>query len=270
MRYTLLLFIIIACNSTDPGKIELNLHQKYSRVNEIPLPAEFNRIDVPVNSFGEWLRNVQLKSDKTVYLYNGEKKENQLAQYAVLDVPVGRYDLQQCADAVMRLRAEFLRDAGRESEIAFHAGDGTLMDYSSWKKGYRFMLVNGRISKILKVKADSSYASFEKYLEIVFTYCSSRSLEKELKPVDVNEILPGDVFIRGGSPGHAVIVMDVAIDKNMRRKYLLAQSYMPAQDIHLLRNQSVMGGVVPWYSVTASQKIFTPEWIFLRGELRRF
>ena len=56
-------------------------------------------------TFGAWLRSVPLKKNLTVYLYNGVPKRNQEAQFAVLDVSVGHEDLQQCADAVMRLRA---------------------------------------------------------------------------------------------------------------------------------------------------------------------
>jgi len=47
-------------------------------------------------------------------------------------------------------------------------------------------------------------------------------------------IEPGDVMIRAGSPGHAMLVVDVAEDERGRRIYLLAQSYMPAQDIHIV------------------------------------
>lgn len=57
-------------------------------------------------SFGAWLRTLPLKKGTTVYLYNGRPKENQDAQFAVVDISVGQEDLQQCADAVMRLHAQ--------------------------------------------------------------------------------------------------------------------------------------------------------------------
>jgi hypothetical protein len=64
--------------------------------------------------------------------------------------------------------------------------------------------------------------------------------------------------------------MDVAIDITGNRKFLLAQSYMPAQDIHLLKNPSFIGDRVPWYSIPAGEKLFTPEWVFKNSELKRF
>jgi hypothetical protein len=82
-----------------------------SYVHEIPLPQGYERIGVNTNSFGAYLRSLPLKKDKTVYLYNGQKKYNQSAQYAVINISTGNKDLQQCADAVMRLRAEYLKSA---------------------------------------------------------------------------------------------------------------------------------------------------------------
>lgn len=268
MRYAALLLFILSCTSSSADHIRSSYRLSFHTVEEIPVPEHFKRI--PDNGFGRWLRSMKLKTDNTVYLFNGRKKGNQEAQFAVLDVSVGKNDLQQCADAVMRLRAEYLRDANLESAIAFHSVDGTNIDYVSWQKGYRFILKNGKLVKTMAARPDTSYSTFQKYLDLVFTYCSTLSLEKELKPVDIKDILPGDVFIRGGSPGHAVIVIDVAVDSSGSKKFLLAQSYMPAQDIHVLRNPSFIGGVVPWFGIPAGDKLFTPEWVFKKGDLKRF
>jgi hypothetical protein len=197
-------------------------------------------MEVSRNSFGAWLRTMRLKSDRTVYLYNGMMKTNQSAQFAVVDIPVGTRDLQQCADAVMRMRAEYLLASGRSGEIVFHDNAG---------KAYRWTTGGDR-------------ASFEKYMQKVFAWCGTLSLEKEMKPVgDLSKLAPGDVFIKGGSPGHAVIVLDVAVDKQGKKAFLLAQSYMPAQDIHVLKNPK---GLLqqPWYTLDQGNELSTPEWTF--------
>jgi hypothetical protein len=219
----------------------------YSTVQSLPLPPGFERIPASETSFTAWLRNRALKQSNTVYLYNGMPKRNQQAQFAVLDISVGNEDLQQCADAVMRLRAEYLYDQSRWSEIAF-------MDNN--RKTYRYQ--NGK-----------DRAAFNAYLRKVFSWCGTASLVRQLKPVKMESIMPGDVLIKGGYPGHAVIVMDVATNRKGEKIYLLAQSYMPAQDIHILRNLA-SSQLSPWYKVAENQAIVTPEWVFEPGQLRRW
>jgi hypothetical protein len=102
------------------------------------------------------------------------------------------------------------------------------------------------------------------YLTEVFTYCNSASLEKEMKPKDIRNISIGDVFIRGGFPGHVVIVVDLVQDAKGNKRFMLAQSYMPAQDIHVLKGE--MG---PWYSAEEGV-INTPEYTFHSSQLRSF
>ena len=49
--------------------------------------------------------------------------------------------------------------------------------------------------------------------------------------------------------------------------FLIAQSYMPAQDIHIVKNPK--GGV--WYSLKdLNIELFTPEWTFPLNALHRF
>jgi hypothetical protein len=52
-----------------------------------------------------------------------------------------------------------------------------------------------------------------------------------------------------------------------KKIFMLAQSYMPAQDIHIVKNP-VNEKISPWYEVKETEKIFTPEWIFKKEHLR--
>ncbi len=91
-----------------------------------------------------------------------------------------------------------------------------------------------------------------------------------MKAITVPELRPGDVFILGGSPGHAVIVLDVAVDLKTNKKiFMLAQSYMPAQETQVLINPNDEK-LSPWYSVDFGERLVTPEWEFSRGQLMRF
>lgn len=67
-----------------------------------------------------------------------------------------------------------------------------------------------------------------------------------------------------------MIVVDLAIDSTAGKKaVLLAQSYMPAQEIHILNNPRA-DNMNPWYVVNGEDKLYTPEWTFAWSELRRF
>ncbi len=91
-------------------------------------------------------------------------------------------------------------------------------------------------------------------------------------PININKISIGDVFIQGGFPGHAVLVMDVAENKEGEKCILLAQSYMPAQSIHIVKNLNDPE-LSPWYTVKSLieiQKLYTPEWTFSLNSLMRF
>jgi hypothetical protein len=255
LRMTIILpFLLFACIGKTPNPyIPVDALPEIvpmpASVSAIPLPEGFRRTSYPENSYASWLRKISIKKDTRVHLYNGELKKNQEAQYAVLNIPVGNKDLQQCADAVMRLRASYLYDQKRYAEISFADNNG---------KRYT-----------CPGSADST--RFERYLEEVYSYCGTASLEKQLHPVtDFGSLQPGDVLIKGGSPGHCVIVLDMAVNSNGKRIYLLAQSYMPAQDIHVLKNP-MNNDISPWYELkTDNSLIYTPEWTFAPGQLRRW
>lgn len=241
-------------------------------IGEIPLPTGYERILLKPGSFGAYLRIIPLKHDNTVYLYNGEKKVNQTAQYRVLNVPVGKKDLQQCADAVMRLYAEYQYAGGHYNTITFNATDGSAIDYSSWMNGYRFSEKHNRLQKYKLASPCTGRSCFEQYLETVFAYAGTLSLSQYLQPLTAtDQLTTGNVFIKGGSPGHAVLVVDVAHHKTTGATiFLLAQSYMPAQDIHILQNPASPGYLSPWYKTDLLNDLVTPEWIFKKGALKQF
>lgn len=211
-------------------------------------PAQAKRVAVADGSFGAWLRHLPLLPEgAAVHLFDGRIKPRQDVHAAVVDLDVGKRDLQQCADAIMRLRAEYLYAAARGEDIRFHPEPGRVL---AWQGGDR--------------------AAFEKYLMRVFAAAGTASLAAELsRPGPQAALAPGDVLIQGGHPGHAVMVLDAAEDGAGHRFVLLGQSYMPAQQFHVLRNPA--GGA--WFDAAAldGDGIATPEWRpFKRSDLRRF
>lgn len=233
-------------------------------------PDGYERKPADSSSFGFYLRNLPLKKHGSpVHLYNGSLKGNQGAHVAVINMSVGNRDLQQCADAVMRLRAEYLFHNKLYSAIRFRFVSGFNCEYSKWREGNRVVLNGNSVFWQKSASADKSYASFLKYMETVFNYASTLSLEKELRPIELKDVEIGDVLIRGGSPGHAVIVVDMVENMDGEKLVLLAQSYMPAQDIQVLMNP-MNSKISPWYNLDEQLKIYTAEYTFEKFQLKRF
>jgi hypothetical protein len=219
-----------------------------SLAERVAPPPGYRRTAAADGSFAAWLRGMPLReAGSPVRLHDGSAKRYQAGAFAVVDLDVGARDLQQCADAVIRLRAEYLRAAGCAERVAFDFTSGHPARWSDWSAGQRPVVSGSRVSWERRAAADSSYASFRRYLDAVFTYAGSLSLARELQPVaDPADVRAGDVFIQGGSPGHAVLVADTAKDAQGRTAFLLLQSYMPAQDVHLLQN--LTDAADPWYT----------------------
>ncbi|MBB6611172.1 DUF4846 domain-containing protein [Pontibacter sp. Tf4] len=236
-----------------------------------PAPASFTRVKPQSNSFAAYLQNFKLKPyGAVVHYYNGKVKPNDGVYDAVLDIDVGNYDLQQCADAVMRLRAEYLFEQKRYNAIHFNFTNGFTANYSKWQQGYRISVKGNDVNWVKKATPATNYSSFRDYLKVVFSYAGTLSLEKEMKAATIADIQIGDVFIKGGSPGHAVIVMDMAVNTQTGEKlFLLAQSYMPAQEIQILQNP-MNPELSPWYSTKFNGPLLTPEWTFQKNHLKRF
>jgi hypothetical protein len=177
-----------------------NYDSAQSIVSRIPPPDGYKRVEVEEGSFQQWLRNLPLKEGKPpIYLYNGEKKFFQLANYAVIDIDVGDQDLQQCADAVIRLRSEYFYSKGYYDSIAFNFTSGDRFRYADWLKGITPEVNNNDVSWKQLSERDNDRATFKKYLDILFTYAGSYSLSEELLKVpDINNMRIGDVFIEGG------------------------------------------------------------------------
>jgi len=204
-----------------------------------------------------------------VKLYNGDEKIADVYD-AVVELSIGKKNLHQCANAVMRLRAEYLFQNKQYDKIHFNFTNGFRADYAEWMKGNRVVVNGNKVSWKQSAQLSNTYKDFWNYMEIIFSYAGSLSLSKELKPVVVSDLLQGDVFIHGGSPGHAVIVVDVAMSPETNQKiFMLAQSYMPAQEIQILKNPNDKK-LSPWYSGDFGEKLYTPEWAFEKNELKRF
>ncbi|MBS1774373.1 MAG: DUF4846 domain-containing protein [Bacteroidetes bacterium] len=267
--------IVLGCSNNSiayyiPGSGNSKLVDKEGKClkDRFLLPPGYTR--TASNTFADYLRNVKLKQDGADVLhYDGSIKYKNV-HAAVIDMEIGDKDLEQCADAVMRLRAEYLYTTKQYDKIHFNFTNGFRADYTKWMEGYRIRLDGNAVKWIKAAAPTNTHQSFRQYLDVVFNYAGTLSLSKELQPVSVTDVQPGDVFIRGGSPGHAVIVMDVAQNAKGEKIFMLAQSYMPAQEIEILINPDDKA-LSPWYKAdTKDTDLNTPEYYFTTNDLKRF
>lgn len=215
-------------------------------------PKGFSVVRSDSSSFGYYLQHLPLKPLGTeVKYFDGSIKSAGIIYCSVVDQDIDALDLQQCADAIMRLRGEFLFQQKKYDEIKFNfLSDGKPRYFMSY------------------AQRDYSYSKFRKYMKYIFSYANTASLKAELVKRPILDMQIGDVFIQRGNPyGHAVIVVNMAKNKDDQKIYMLAQSYMPAQETQILLNPNVENS--PWYTLDGNE-ICTPEWTFYSQDLRHF
>ena len=251
---------LTACNAQTTSKpIQVKTGQEKrlvanNLVARIPAPQGYKRVEVAEGSFAHFLRNLPLKpAGSNLHYYNGQVKERKYAG-AVVDMDFGKSANEQCADAIIFLRASYLWKTRQYAKINFNFTNGFKAEYAKWAQGYR---IRNNKTWVKTQKADYGYQSFRKYLHLVFQYAGTASLSQELKPIGrcwATDIQAGDVIIKGGFPGHAEIVVDVAENEKGERVVLLAQSFMPAQEIEIFPQ---------WFSPSANgTRLVTPAWTF--------
>jgi hypothetical protein len=235
-------------------------------------PKGYRRVQTAQGTFARYLQSLPLKTHGSkVSYYDGSFKTKKGVYVAVVDFDIDRVNLQQCADAVMRLRAEYLYAAGAYDRIGFTFVNGFHARYAEWMSGKR-IAVSGNRTRWEKTKSPANdYRTFRDYLLTVFNYASTISLKRDTLPVrDIHSAEIGDILVQPGSPGHAIIIIDMAYNEKTKSKMVLfAQSYMPAQDIQILVNPAD-DAMSPWYEIPDRGDIETPEWIFTVKDLRRF
>lgn len=238
--------------------------------DRINTPEGYERIPSYEHELANFLRSLPLKPDKSkVMLYNGNAKADQSSHAAVFDLDVGSRDLQQCADSIIRVYAEYFWSVNEYDRISFHLTNGFLMEYTKWRDGNRLKVEGNDVSWVRTADYDASYESFRKYLDMVYAYAGTLSLKQESEKISLDMLKPGDMLLEGGSPGHCILIVDMAADSDGKRCFLLAQGYMPAQDFHVINNPHHPED--PWYYEDEFTFPFiTPAWTFDEGSLARW
>ncbi len=188
-------------------------------VGDISLPSGFQRIDTKEGSFSRYLRNLNLKEDGKVYSYRKKDLSHWYDSLGVIDKPLlFSDDLEQCADFSMRLWADYHKDSGKLKDLYLFHYDGR------------------------KNKFTESQKTYVQFLRTAFASSNSHSLKQGGKKITKENLTSGDLFVQNenGGIGHVSIILDESTN-GKERLYLIAFSFMPAQEMHIEKAPSDRG-----------------------------
>ncbi len=235
-------------------------------------PEGFQRVEVSEGSYAAWLRELPVRRDREYVLsYRGDRLIRPSAAIVLLDL--GKRDLQQCADTIIRLHAEYLWSKKRYAQIAYHFTSGDRSAWSDWQRGERFKIKGRKVERVWRKGTRHNHRAFRRWLVNIFRFAGTQSLRFDSKRLGKRAFQAGDFFVQPGGPGHAVVILEIAEDQAGRRAALIGQGFMPAEDLHILSSigPRILEGV--WFLLPDEEhdSILTPSWSpFRRKEARRF
>ena len=238
-------------------------------VDRVKIPEEFLRVNYAEGSFQSFIQKYPLKNyGAEVINYDGSKYFYQSGHIGVLDLSVPKNGLQQCADALIRLRSEYLWKTNQQNKIGFEFTSG---HYCSWKKyaeGYRPKVKGNKVTFHKTATSNTTKANFYKYLNLIYMYSGTLSLYNELPKVKTNFEV-GDMLVNPGTPGHIIMIVDKIKNTKGEVKYILAQGNTPAQSVHMLKNPTDTK-ISPWYDLKLNSYVEVPGYYFNSAKFVRF
>ncbi|MEP7053218.1 MAG: DUF4846 domain-containing protein [Pseudomonadota bacterium] len=226
-----------------------------------PTPPGYQRVAVAPGSFAEWLRGLPLADKNTPVVNNSgatvfSAEDDYVAAVAAIDVGAG--DLQQSADAIVRLNAEWLFAYDRQDAISYRSASKLDMPFSRWAHGQRLIASGSNVFWVVKGKPKQpTYEDFRQYIDAVMLWTNNISLATRATRVsDPKQLSAGDFFLQTRGKGHALLVLDVAQKPTGERVALLGQALQsPAQSFHVIR----LGRATAWFSMRPPNPVLTPH-----------
>ena len=237
----------------------------------ILLPENFRRAYYKEHTFERYLQEYALKPfEAEIINYDGEPYIYQQGHVGILEIPVPKNGLQQCADALIRIRAEYLWDQNRKDEIGFNFTSGHFCSWKKYAEGYRPKVDGNKVTFSKTATVNTSKENFYNYLNLVYLYAGTFSLHHELDKIDSsNELEVGDMIVKPGFPGHILMIVDKATNGDGKNLFIFAQGNTPAQSVHVLKNLNDTA-MSPWYDLEAATTLEIPTYYFDEIKFIRF
>jgi len=238
--------------------------------SRVETPEGYKRVNYAKGSFKEYLRNYKLKPfGSKIINYDDSEYFWQGGHIGILQIPVPKNGLQQCADALIRIRSEYLWDTNRKDEIGFKFTSGHYCSWTKYAEGYRPKINGNKVTFHKTASANTSKENFYKYLNLIYMYSGTLSLYNELESIKAQDLKIGDMLIKGGSPGHIVMLADEVVNDKGEKLFLLFQGNTPAQNVHLVKNLEDSNSS-PWYQLKDDAVIPVSNYTFGSAKFVRF
>lgn len=237
----------------------------------ILVPENYKRVSYSSTSFSEYIQNYSLKPfGSQVINYDGNPYGYQEGHVGVLEITVPPNGLQQCADALMRIRAEYLWETNQQDKIGFNFTSGHYCSWTKYAEGYRPKIKRNKVSFHKTASENSSKENFYKYLNLIYMYAGTQSLYSELPKINsIENVQVGDMLIYPGSPGHVIMVVDKATNEEGEKLFIFAQGNTPAQSVHIIKNPNDLN-ISPWFEVEMGAYVEIPTYYFNEAKFIRF
>ncbi|MBC8182015.1 hypothetical protein H8E88_12930 [candidate division KSB1 bacterium] len=215
-------------------------------------PNGYTRIKVENGTFAHYLRNLSLFADDTpVKDYRGRitksKKDSTVA--AVSDYPIKGKKLEQCMDILQRLWAEYLWSHHQFEKISFYLPGGFLLKWHDWKNGLRPKFHGIKVTLLKSARSDSSRKNFEEYLWEIFYRSNTQTAYFAYPKIEKKNLQIGDFIVKKGKRGHAVLILDLAIDDFGNKVVLIGHGDTPACQFYLLNYKKDN----PWFPLNQAK-----------------
>ena len=252
--------------------LQLVKNEGNTLTERIDTPFKFKRIEVEKGSFADYIRSYPLKpAVNTLFLFNGEKKQNQDAHCAIFALPI-QNESQTDSGSIIALYAEYMYKMGMDEKITFHLTNGENLKWTDWQKNAEYgrnfrSSLAGNLKKWTKYEKKAGKTerlqSFQNYLKKVLANTSILSMQTyETATTTFAALQIGDILWDLGKPGHLCLVVDICVNPETSEKaVLLAQGFFPAQEFHIIKNPKRIND--PWYhEEDFAFPVETPEYVF--------
>jgi hypothetical protein len=212
-----------------------------SIVGEIALPSTaYKRILATDNSFAGWLRDLPLMKTGSDVLNHRDgifKAGTDTAVAFVVDLDIKGRRHEQCMDILVRIYAEYLWRENQVESLNLPLPGGYWLTWEDWSNGFRPVFRGIDVDMKKSSRSDTTHQAYQSYLNTIYCESHTQQFYHAYLPVDKKKVQIGDILIRKGTNGHAVMIVDLARNERGELIALIGNGDTPACQFFLLNHK---------------------------------